>query len=260
MRLAEACSGPTYDRATSATPFSLGYVWIVWRALPRPLLLQIARCPNLGLGACAKVAAVQAGFADRQVPEPWNGDLAHAPILFVSSNPSISEIEDYPSPGWTDDAIADFFEHRYGRWMADGTKGLRKDGTRGKANPFLSSVRKTAERLLDRPPVPGIDYAVTEVVHCKSKAEEGVSEALNECTRRYLGRILEAAGAEVVVVLGDRANVALGARPIGLHASIELGGRPRLLLVLPHPNARRERRVDRILPLGDLERVRRALR
>lgn len=228
--------------------------------MSRSLLLRIARCPNLGLGACTKIAAVQNDFAKRQVPEPWNGDLVRARILFVSSNPSISEVEDYPTDQWTDDAIADYFEHRYGRWMADGTKGLRKDGTRGKANPFLSSVKKTAERLLDRPPVPGVDYAVTEVVHCKSRAEVGVAEALGECTRRYLGGILEAAGAKVIVVLGDRANAALGARPIGVHGPLELGGRPRLLLCLPHPNARRARRVDRILPPGDLERVRHALR
>lgn len=224
------------------------------------LLLQIARCPNLGLGSCANIAAVQDGFAERQVPEPWNGDLAHAPILFVSSNPSISEVEDYPTDRWNDDAVVEFFESRYGRWMADGTKGLRKDGTRGKANPFLSSIKKTADRLLERPPVPGIDYAVTEVVHCKSKAEIGVPEALGECTRRYLGPILDAAGARVVVVLGDRANSALGARAIGVHGPVDAGGRSRLLLVLPHPNARRERRVDRILPPSELERVRGALR
>jgi len=181
------------------------------------LLLQIARCPNLGLGACTKIAAVQDGFAERQVPEPWNGDLARAPILFVSSNPSISEVEDYPTDRWSDDAIVDFFEHRYGRWMAEGTKGLRKDGTRGKANPFLSSSKKTAERLLERPPIPGIDYAVTEVMHCKSKKEQGVPAALGECTRRHLGRILHAAGAKVVVVLGGRANEAVGARPIRVH-------------------------------------------
>lgn len=232
--------------------------------MTRTLLLQLARCPNLGLGPCAKIAAVQAGFAERQVPEPWNGDLAHAPILFVSSNPSIGEVEDYPTDRWSDDAIVDFFEHRYSGgpklWMAEGTKGLRKDGTRGKANPFLSSVRKTAARLLDRLPVPGIDYAVTEVVHCKSRGEVGVVEALGECTRRYLGRILEAAGAKVVVVLGDRANAALGSRPVGVHGPIDLGGRTRLVLCLPHPNARQERRVDRILPPADLERVRGALR
>jgi hypothetical protein len=74
--------------------------------------------------------------------------------LFVSSNPSISEVEDYPTDRWSDDAVVGFFEHRYGRWMADGTKGLSKEGTRGKANPFLSSIKKTAERLLERPPVP----------------------------------------------------------------------------------------------------------
>jgi len=95
------------------------------------------------------------------------------------------------------------------------------------------------------PSRPRHDYAVTEVVHCKSKGEHVVAEAQGECVARYLGPILDASGAKVVVVvvvLGARANAALGAWPIGLHGPVDLGGRERLVLCSPHPNTRRKRR------------------
>ena len=33
-----------------------------------------------------------------QLPEPWQGHLEHTPILFVSSNPSISDSVNVPPP------------------------------------------------------------------------------------------------------------------------------------------------------------------
>ena len=54
-----------------------------------------------------------------QVPEPWNGDIVDAPILFLSSNPSISEVEDYPCWGWDSELIEDFFVHRFGGGKKD---------------------------------------------------------------------------------------------------------------------------------------------
>ncbi len=242
--------------------------------MSRSLLLEIAHCPNLAAclatptqrHPCRSVIAEQHGVAAtrHQLPEPWSGDLERAPILFFSSNPSISEHEEYPDVTWTDEQVVDFFANRYGggrkTWMANGTHVLQTDGTRpNRANAFLASVRKTAERLLHRSPRPGVDYVVTEVVHCKSKQERGVADALHECTNRYLARILAASGAKVVVVLGNVANEAFGARPIGLHGPIELGARSRLLISLPHPNARRERRVDRILSASDMLRIERTL-
>jgi len=72
------------------------------------LLLQIARCPSL---------------------------------LFVSSNPLISDVEEYPTARWSDAHTNDLFERRYGGgskvWMEDATKGLRVNTSRRKANQFL---------------------------------------------------------------------------------------------------------------------------
>jgi hypothetical protein len=38
-------------------------------------------------------------------------------------------------------------------------------------------VRQRAIELLQRDVRPGVDYALTEIVHCKSKSENGVAEA-----------------------------------------------------------------------------------
>ena len=101
---------------------------------------------------------------------------------------------------------------------------------------------------------------MTEVVHGKSKGEHGVAEAQGECVGRYLNPILTASGAKMIVVLGARANAALGARPIGLHGPIEIGRCVRPVLCLPHANARTKRRVDELMAAGEIERVRVALR
>lgn len=46
-----------------------------------------------------------------KVPEPWSGRIEQVPILFLSSNPSISSVEDYPRWSWSDGAIDDFVGH-----------------------------------------------------------------------------------------------------------------------------------------------------
>jgi len=49
--------------------------------------------------ACASVIASQHAndLNAHYVPEPWTGDLAHARIHFVSSNPSVNAAERYPT-------------------------------------------------------------------------------------------------------------------------------------------------------------------
>jgi hypothetical protein len=103
------------------------------------LLLEIARCPNFRAclanpeaeHACGEIVRSQnvKGRKDFQVPEPWSGHLETAPILFLSSNPSISEDEQYPRLGWGDELIRDFFENRFGEgkqpWITEGRYYLR---------------------------------------------------------------------------------------------------------------------------------------
>ena len=95
------------------------------------LLGEISQCPvarEIRLGnstsscACRQIVGVQTG-ADFQVPEPWSGQIDIAPLLFISSNPSIDEHEDYPYRSWESSRTADFFSNRFARssgWVKDG--------------------------------------------------------------------------------------------------------------------------------------------
>src|ERR1700745_1036152 len=90
------------------------------------LLHEIARCPNIhqwftapqNRNPCSKIISVQHSshpqtLNQHHVPEPWSGDREHAPILFLSSNPSIDEQEEFPLWSWSDAWIEDFFTNRY---------------------------------------------------------------------------------------------------------------------------------------------------
>jgi hypothetical protein len=92
--------------------------------------LEIARCPialsclenDTSGNLCQAIVQSQAIQTEDefQVPEPWSGHIATAPILFLSSNPSIAlasyplhDQDDYPHGDWTNDAIVDFFDNRF---------------------------------------------------------------------------------------------------------------------------------------------------
>lgn len=244
------------------------------------LLLEIARCPNVAIcltragtdHPCSTIVRSQwaIGITDHQVPKPWSGHIESAPILFVSSNPSIRPDEDYPGSVWSDGEIVDYFSNRYGggrkNWTKNGKQSLLKDGTYAtNTSHFRAEVAARAGELLGRKARPGIDYVLTEVVHCKSKAETGVKEARDECVARYLKRVLECAAAKVIVVLGPHAAKAVRTY-LGIldrttvHGPFTLGGLERLLLFMPHPSAFGPRKFARHLSEDELERVRRLIR
>lgn len=246
------------------------------------LLVSICRCTNVTEALrdeahpCRGVVTSQQSFeiADRQVPEPWVGHLGTAPILFLSSNPSISQIEVFPTGDWADAALVDFFDGRFDErpngkaWIRNGTQTRLRDSEEreySRSVAFLAAVRRRASELLERPAVPGIDYCLTEVVHCKSAGERGVREATTTCAERWLEPVLSASPAPVVVVLGSVAAEAVQhivprdgvSRVVG---PIDLGGRARLVVFMPHPNARRKRTFTGVLEAGELQTLRSRLR
>lgn len=182
------------------------------------LLLRIARCPNVqkcitastGNHPCREIVTNQnCRYEDSHVPEPWNGNIATAPILFVSSNPSIDSQEVYPLFSWSDEDIVDYFNNRFsGRWVRVKNNRFyprRHDGSYARASNYWGKVRNHAEVLLQRNVQAGVDYAITEVVHCKSVEETGVKSALAECAK-YLPEVIAVSGSAVVVVLGTKAH------------------------------------------------------
>jgi uracil-DNA glycosylase len=240
------------------------------------LLIEIARCPLANPDTnhpCAEIVSSQRKAKDFQLAEPWSGGLRSAPILFLSSNPAISEKEKYPTWAWADERIADFFEHRFGggheQWTEGGLYYLHPDGTRSKNwVRFWAAVRQRAAELLQRDKDqvrPGIDYALSEIVHCKSKQEQGVEKARDKCANRYLRRIVAESGAKIIVCLGksaDRTVRQLFDVPEE-HAKVHQvkdSQRVRYFAFLPHPNARITRSFTKCLSTEELRGLQEFLR
>jgi uracil-DNA glycosylase len=103
-------------------------------------------------------------------------------------------------------------------------------------------ARRMARDLLGRTPVPGRDYALTEVVHCGSGDERGVGEALDTCSGRYLKRVISLSPAKLLVLVGDKALFAseqhLAVRLMRrIWGPNDLLGQRRWVLSLPHPGS-----------------------
>lgn len=244
----------------------------------REVFLSVARCANVARclesdapHPCREIVRQQvrmrgvAGYGDFQVPEPWVGEITVAPILFVSSNPSIGE-DRHALGSSSDDALWDSHHHAFGggtrEYVLDGIYSTTPEGERLKKVAYWVAVRARARELIEDA-VPGRDYALTEVVHCKSERETGVAEAAAECGEMHLRRVLALSPAPVVIVVARVAREAfLGAgasSPSGV-VERELGGRSRLLVYVPHPAAwGGPRRLAARLSADDLRRLRAAV-
>lgn len=222
----------------------------------RSLLHEIARCPVMhdALGGrrnpCSKVVAAQGAPSEKHhLPEPWNGDLERAPILFISSNPSVNAAEHYPDDGWSNAQVEAYFAGRFGGEGApirrDGRTHLRDKTYSRKSVPFLNHLRNRAKEILGHDPVPGVDYALAEVVRCKSANQQGVKAAVTTCADLYLERTLACSGARVMVVYGDVATNAMALRyqeidpDRRVQGPIDISGDARMVALLPHPGSGR---------------------
>jgi len=209
------------------------------------LLFDIAKCnnfisllPAVRVHPCNQIVDYQRmqgaiNINDFQLPEPWSGDILSAPILFISSNPAYSFNELFPTILWPDPMIADFFINRFidrgpiHSWVF-GNKVLLRNGKRSQSVRYWASIRNRASELLGRNALPGIDYCLTELVHCKSVKEIGVRSALPECTQKYLNRKVVICGAKLIVGVGSYVKNYFGG--IG-----SFGGIP--IIYLPAPNS-----------------------
>ena len=223
------------------------------------LLFAITRCPELAIARtdrahpCSKIAGVQPSDV-YQVPEPWSGHIEEAPILFISSNPSINEDEHFPTPLWSQTDTIDYFQRRFDR-----DAGYVSEQAYKKV-PFWREVRARAKEILKREAVPGHDFALTELAHCKSRKEQGVREALPLCLERWFAALMEYSGSKIVILLGASARDTCAQlwkldRRESVHFDIPIAGRNRAVVILPHPNARGKRKtVDHATP-AQLERL-----
>jgi hypothetical protein len=244
------------------------------------LLLEITNCPvasDCRAGArlaCSKVVGVQSAiaWADYHLPEPWSGELESAPLLFLSSNPAIDPKERYPTPSWSDAERVDFFRHRFSggteAWTQD-FRTLLKDGsydTALRAGKYWREIHNRATELLGDNARPGVDYAFSEVVHCKSSSNDGVDEARLECASRYLDRVLAASPARVIVLIGTHAWRVFsewygGPAAFGEPAeALAVAGRERMVISLPAPGSSQPRKLINRLGDDELAQARRLVR
>lgn len=164
----------------------------------------------------------------RQRPEPWFGNLHQAKVLFVSSNPSINTEgaefgEIFPTYNWTPEESASFFVNRitdahdspvtFGHatepnFLTRSHDGEYRNGLKNPKRPqsTWNMIHNRAKEILGREANPRINYALTEVVHCKSRGEAGVKKAAQFCSQQWMPEILESSPAKIIVILGSQAR------------------------------------------------------
>lgn len=223
------------------------------------LLCEMVRCPEvLKAGAddahpCSPIVKFQDRIAGEfQPPTPWVGRLSEAPILFIGSNPNISGTEHYPKVGAEDEEVISFFDRAFegeDAQIRDGIRPRKSDGSSWVRT--WAGVRGRARELLDREPRPGRDYAMTEIVHCRSWDEIGVDKARDHCADLYLDRILKVSPAKVIIGFGAHVNQWLSQRwdlNEGLLSRVTIQGIIRFVALLPHPTSYGPKTFRSVMP------------
>ena len=240
------------------------------------LLLRICRCEEISRAEtnhehpCHEIVNTQDPQWDGfQLPEPWSGDLKNAKLLFIASNPSINSEESYPNRVWPDEVILDFFSNRFNpesNWT-NNRKVLLTDGENyaKRSVAFWNSVNLQSERAFGRKVLMGVDCAMTEVVHCKSKDEDGVEKCLSHCSNKWMDEILSFSEARVLILLGNQASswfesTVAPLEEFGVQGTFRLGGKERLVIHIPHPASwAKVKRLDKILSEDELARTQKIL-
>jgi hypothetical protein len=275
------------------------------------LLTTIARCPVVvecltnreSTHPCREIVLHQwpdVPFEERvrwwrgehHVPEPWDGHIESAPLLFLSSNPSLSSrrqagvrsaktqplshlglhtVDDHPSLRkgvaapkweWTDAELVDRYSSAFDVFMTpDGTAAVDASGEALKSVQYWREMKKLADHLFGHATCPGVDYALTEVVHCKSRSEVGVANAAKECVPRYLRKTLATSPAAVIVVVGRVARQAFRheydyADAAQVSSPIDVEGRMRVVVFVAAPNARTPKKYPKTVAESDARGIR----
>lgn len=164
-----------------------------------------------------------------QVPEPWNGKISDAKILFVSINPGFNKNELYPCTGchyWYNngsfcgsDVVEDFFENRFlnqnsanyscqpyvtfsGNPYPHRFQTRLNKGGYASANGYWTYVSKIAHIIQPKIRLP---YAITELVHCKSDSISSISMAcLDRCFNYHWAKVISLASkVKYIVFVGS---------------------------------------------------------
>lgn len=195
-----------------------------------------------------------------QLPEPWNGDIINAPILIISSNPSINKEEVYPTKEWTKEKRIDFYFNRFqSEWTKDEKYIKLKNGNyRKKSEKFWTEVKGIVEEIMEKENIIlGKDIALMEVVRCKSEREEGVKKAVYDCSRKFLEKTLASNNSKIIICTGKKAKDML--KKIYkieenkiYFENIIMGNKKRDLLFVGHPGSNCKRKPSSLIKEGKI--------
>ena len=158
---------------------------------------------------CHKIVAYQKeelGVDDFQLPEPWNGDIDNAEVLFISSNPSIDKDEDYPTDSRQKERIANFFTDRFKTMPKENYSNYWQNIF--KWSGWLLLDKQSEEKLSDDElATVQSKIAITEIVHCKSKTDKIIpSKCCKKCIGKWFSKVLERFNGKYIIVVGSVAK------------------------------------------------------
>lgn len=211
------------------------------------LMMDIIDCPNRAKelsGPCSKVLSIQSGMEFRQVPEPWNGDIDNASVMFIGSNPALAPHEVFPSKDmfwgqwvskgpkgssvWTDSEAMEFFEGRFGKALCPDTGtpyvqfaglkpsvlsfDLNKFYPKPAQNGYWAYYARCCKALDSSFDENTYNFVVTDFVHCKGPGNIGFTDALPVC-QLHTGAIIDAflsnnAATHTIILIGGRGQIA----------------------------------------------------
>jgi len=191
----------------------------------KDLLLSITSCNEIQKGLkdvnhpCHKIINEQKEES-RQIPEPWNGSLETAEVLFIGINPGLDLNEkDYPLISEDESKFYDYFSKRLEKDKFD----LKKYRYWYFINKWMNYFNDTDnEYLLDK-------CCITEVVHCKSKNSKNINSDCTHLCMKWTMEIIKLFKGKYIVVIGDKAKEAFESNN---NSKIFNG---KVISYLPHP-------------------------
>lgn len=193
------------------------------------LIIQIAKCEEIESARQEKNHPCHSMVANAQtdkngriltkeefhLPEPFNGDIEKADILFVGINPNYNDEECYPKGNWNDKDVRGFFlnriinkKTRYWNHILEITKQIKKKSKQTRKNINCINIIDTmqANKMINVA-CSDLCICVTEIVHCKSHSQNDVSiECEKYCVDKWLKQILKLFKGKYVVLIGARAK------------------------------------------------------
>ena len=247
----------------------------------KSIIRDIINCPQIGeyyesrKNNCYEIIDFQKQnkINKFQLPEPFSGEIDKAKILVISSNPAIdtSENEKYPTKTneWKESEILDFFYYRFNKYIKDGIKSLRYDEKYNDYVRFWSSIKARVNEIYQVKKLkvdPGVNYCLTEIVHCKSQEEKGVDKAIN-CCSKYLDRIIQLSPAPLLLIVGKCAenyflkhyNLTNDEHQKNYGVELKvcgpklIGNKERMLYFIQHPNSRELKCIGKYLENPELK-------